>query len=173
MALQTQTAHAAAADKSWPKFRYCLNTSTINGGEVPVREQIQVASKAGYDAIELWLRDVTKYVERGGKVEVIRANREVILSASSINTPKLLMLSGIGPAAQLLRHGIDVIHDAPEVGENLADHLDITVMSSTKGRQPIGIAPSFIPRALLAAWKFMTKSTGELVIPPESKGLRK
>ena len=68
LALQTQTAHAAPADKPWPKLRYCLNTSTINGSEVPVREQIQIASQAGYDAIELWLRDVTKYVEQGGKV---------------------------------------------------------------------------------------------------------
>ncbi len=67
MALQTQAAHAAAEHKPWPKFRYCLNTSTINGGEVPVREQIQIAAKAGYDAIELWLRDITKYVEQGGK----------------------------------------------------------------------------------------------------------
>lgn len=68
MALQTQTAQAAPAGRDWPKFRYCLNTSTINGSEVPVREQIQIASKAGYDAIELWLRDVTKFIEQGGKV---------------------------------------------------------------------------------------------------------
>ncbi|MEZ6152214.1 MAG: sugar phosphate isomerase/epimerase family protein [Pirellulaceae bacterium] len=68
MALPSQLAQAGPAEKSWPKFRYCLNTSTINGSEVPVREQIQIASKAGYDAIELWLRDVTQFVEQGGKV---------------------------------------------------------------------------------------------------------
>ncbi len=68
MTMQTQTAQAAPTENTWPKFRYCLNTSTINGSEVPVREQIQIASKAGYDAIELWLRDVTKFVEQGGKV---------------------------------------------------------------------------------------------------------
>lgn len=50
-------------------------------------------------------------VERGGKIEVIRARREVILAASSINSPKLLMLSGIGPAAHLHEHGIDVVVD--------------------------------------------------------------
>ncbi len=54
--------------RSWPKFRYCLNTSTINGGEVPVREQLQIAATAGYDAVELWLRDVSKHVEAGGTV---------------------------------------------------------------------------------------------------------
>ncbi len=54
--------------RTWPKFRYCLNTSTINGGEIPVREQLQIAASAGYDAVELWLRDVSKHVEAGGTV---------------------------------------------------------------------------------------------------------
>ncbi|WP_335339689.1 GMC family oxidoreductase N-terminal domain-containing protein [Frigidibacter mobilis] len=57
-------------------------------------------------------------------------------------SPHLLMRSGIGPAAELARHGIALLHDAPEVGENLADHLDITVMSCTRGREPIGLAPA-------------------------------
>lgn len=70
-------------------------------------------------------RAVGVEVERGGKVEVIGAGAEVILAASSINTPKLLMLSGIGPAAQLGLHGIDVLADRPGVGANLQDHLEI------------------------------------------------
>ncbi|MBT8155559.1 choline dehydrogenase [Epibacterium ulvae] len=63
-------------------------------------------------------------VERNGKVEVIEAHAEVIVSASSLNSPKLLMLSGIGPAAHLAEHGIDVIADRPGVGQNLQDHLE-------------------------------------------------
>ncbi len=97
-----------------------------------------------------------------GRNITVNPDGEVILSGGAINSPQLLMLSGIGPAAELARHGIDVLHDAPQVGENLADHLDITVMASTKGRQPIGIAASYVPRALIAAWKFVTKQTGEL-----------
>jgi choline dehydrogenase len=58
-------------------------------------------------------------------VQVIRAGREVILSASSINTPKLLMLSGIGPGAHLAEHGIPVLADRAGVGANLQDHLEI------------------------------------------------
>ncbi|MQY42822.1 choline dehydrogenase [Epibacterium sp. SM1969] len=69
-------------------------------------------------------RAVGVEVERGGKIEVIRANAEVILSASSLNSPKLLMLSGIGPAAHLAEHGIEVIADRPGVGQNLQDHLE-------------------------------------------------
>lgn len=52
-----------------------------------------------------------------------RARREVILSGGSVNTPQLLMLSGIGAPEQLRRHGIDVVADSPEVGKNLYDHL--------------------------------------------------
>ncbi|MFE2263607.1 GMC family oxidoreductase [Streptomyces griseosporeus] len=60
-------------------------------------------------------------VERGGAVEVVRADREVILSAGAYESPKLLMLSGIGPAATLTAFGIDVVRDLP-VGEGLQDH---------------------------------------------------
>ncbi|PKP84179.1 MAG: choline dehydrogenase [Alphaproteobacteria bacterium HGW-Alphaproteobacteria-2] len=72
-------------------------------------------------------------VARGGRVEVIRARREVILAASAVNTPKLLMLSGIGPAAHLAEHGIPVLADRPGVGGNLQDHLEVYVqMAATQ-----------------------------------------
>ncbi|MGB8407638.1 MAG: GMC family oxidoreductase N-terminal domain-containing protein [Mycobacterium sp.] len=58
-----------------------------------------------------------------GRNHVVRARREVILCGGAINTPQLLMLSGIGPREHLAEHGIDVVYDAPEVGENLLDHL--------------------------------------------------
>ncbi|EPX81219.1 choline dehydrogenase [Litoreibacter arenae] len=64
-------------------------------------------------------------VKRGGKTEVIEARKEVILTASSINSPKLLMLSGIGPAKHLAEHGIEVVADRPGVGQNLQDHLEL------------------------------------------------
>ncbi|WP_370312449.1 choline dehydrogenase [Sagittula sp.] len=77
-------------------------------------------------------------ISRGGATEVIRARREVVLSASAINSPKLLMLSGIGPAAHLSEHGIEVRADRPGVGRNLQDHLELYVqMTST---QPVSLA---------------------------------
>jgi choline dehydrogenase len=60
-----------------------------------------------------------------GKVQVIRANREVIVSCGAIKSPQLLMLSGIGPAAELGKHDIQVRHELPSVGQNLQDHLKI------------------------------------------------
>ena len=55
-----------------PKFRYCLNMSTINGGEVPLREQLKIASEAGYDSVELWLRDIEKFTSGGGDLSALR-----------------------------------------------------------------------------------------------------
>jgi choline dehydrogenase len=71
-------------------------------------------------------------VYRDGHPEVIRARREVVLAASSINTPKLLMLAGIGPAAHLADHGITVVADRPGVGSNLQDHLEVYVQFAAK-----------------------------------------
>ena len=72
-------------------------------------------------------RAVGVEVRRRGRIETVRARREVILAASAINTPKLLMLSGIGPAGHLRAHGIDVVADRAGVGANLQDHLEVWV----------------------------------------------
>ena len=63
-----------------------------------------------------------EYAE-AGVIRRARARREVLLAAGTIQSPQLLQLSGIGPAALLAEHGIDVAHDLPGVGENLQDHL--------------------------------------------------
>ncbi|QRZ16062.1 GMC family oxidoreductase N-terminal domain-containing protein (plasmid) [Paracoccus methylovorus] len=68
-----------------------------------------------------------------GETRTIRARREVILSVGAINTPKLLMLSGIGPADELRRHGIEVVHDLPGVGRNLQDHIEISLIYQLNG----------------------------------------
>ncbi|APH71476.1 choline dehydrogenase [Aquibium oceanicum] len=70
-------------------------------------------------------------IEARGKIQVVKAKREVILAASSINSPKLLMLSGIGPADQLKRHGIEVVADRPGVGQNLQDHLELYIQQES------------------------------------------
>lgn len=97
-------------------------------------------------------------VERGGKVEVIRANREVIVSASSLNSPKLLMLSGIGPAAHLAEHGIDVVADRPGVGQNLQDHLEVYMQMACS--QPITLYKywNLLGKGLVGAQWLFTKT---------------
>ena len=73
--------------------------------------------------------------EHRGKIDIIRARREVIISCSAINTPKILMLSGIGPAAHLKEHGIDIEADRAGVGINLQDHLELYIQMASL--QPI------------------------------------
>ncbi len=95
---------------------------------------------------------------RGGKKEVIRARREVVLAASSINSPKLLMLSGIGPAAHLAEHGIEVIADRPGVGANLQDHLELYIQQASI--QPITLYKhwNLISKGVIGAQWLFTKT---------------
>lgn len=66
-------------------------------------------------------------LRQGDNTVIINANREIVIAASSINSPKLLMLSGIGPAAHLREHGIEVVAARPGVGSNLQDHLELYI----------------------------------------------
>ena len=72
-------------------------------------------------------------VWNGKEMVTAHASREVILSAGSIGSPQILQLSGIGPAALLQQHGIAVAHDAPGVGANLQDHLQIRAVFKVQG----------------------------------------
>jgi choline dehydrogenase len=100
-------------------------------------------------------------VALAGRELRLREGGEVILSGGAINSPQLLLLSGIGPGADLQAMDIPVVHNAPEVGANLADHLDIAVQAALKGREALGFAPSFLPRAARAAWAYLRRGEGE------------
>ena len=93
--------------------------------------------------------------------QVIGARAEVILSAGAINSPKILMQSGIGPAQHLADHGIPVIADRAGVGQNLQDHLELYIQfAATK---PVSLAPywSLWGKALVGAqWLFFRKGLG-------------
>jgi len=97
-------------------------------------------------------------VERKGKLEVIKARREVIIAASAINSPKLLLLSGIGPAQHLAEHGIAVQADRPGVGQNLQDHLELYIQQACT--QPITLYKhwNLFSKALIGAQWLMTKT---------------
>lgn len=86
-------------------------------------------------------------VARGRQTEVIQASREVIIAASAINSPKLLMLSGIGPAQHLAEHGIACIADRAGVGQNLQDHLELYIQIA-----------SLLPITLYKHWNLFSKA---------------
>lgn len=73
----------------------------------------------------------------GGAAMVARADSEVLVSSGAIGTPKLMLLSGVGPAADLAQHGIAVVHDLPGVGQNLTDHFGIDIVAELKGHESL------------------------------------
>ena len=106
-------------------------------------------------------RAVGVEIERGGKIETVRAGREIILAASSINSPVLLKLSGIGPAEELRGHDIDVVADRPGVGENLQDHLELYLQQECL--QPITLYShlNWVSKILIGAqWTFFKTGHG-------------
>ena len=100
-------------------------------------------------------------IARSGRIETVSARREVIIAASSINSPKLLMLSGIGPAAHLAEHGINVAADRPGVGQNLQDHLELYIQMAAS--QPISLYKywNLLGKAWVGAqWLFARRGPG-------------
>lgn len=100
-------------------------------------------------------------ITRRGKVETIRARREVILAASSINSPKLLMLSGIGPAAHLKAHGIEIAADRPGVGQNLQDHMEVYIQQESLKPITLNSKLGLFSKAMIGAqWLFFKTGDG-------------
>jgi len=92
------------------------------------------------------------------KTEKVFANKEVIVSAGSINSPQLLMLSGIGPAKHLNELGINVVKDLPGVGKNLQDHLETYVQQECKTPDTLYSATKLLNKLVLGIQWFLFKS---------------
>jgi len=95
---------------------------------------------------------------QGNKKSVLLASKEVIISASAINSPKLLLLSGIGPAAELKSKGITVVANRPGVGKNLQDHLELYIQMASK--KPVSLYKYWNPigKAWVGLRWFISKS---------------
>ncbi len=116
------------------------------------------------------LRCVGAEVAHGRDRVTVRAAREVVLSAGSIGTPQLLQLSGIGPGALLQRHGIAVLKDAPGVGANLQDHLQIRVVYKVQGVKTLNtIARNGWSKAMIGLEYALTRS-GPMSMAPSQLG---
>ena len=92
---------------------------------VKKRENLQIITHAQVEKVVIEGKRATGvvYTDRSGNKQTITARKEIVLSGGAINSPQLLMLSGIGEAAQLAENGIDVVQDLPGVGKNMQDHL--------------------------------------------------
>lgn len=86
---------------------------------------------------------------KGKRQAIVSADKEVIMAAGVFGTPQILMLSGIGPEAHLREHGIDVVHSAPMLGENLQDHLEAHIQVETD--QPVSLNKYLKPHLMVWA----------------------
>jgi choline dehydrogenase-like flavoprotein len=100
---------------------------------------------------------------RAGRIEQIGANHEVLMAAGALQTPQILMLSGVGPAAELTKHGIGVIHDLAGVGQNLHDHVDaVQVVDAPHLKETFGVSLGGIGRVLQAIPQWRNQRSGML-----------
>lgn len=113
--------------------RDARRSSTSKAFLDPVRHRANLTVRAGVQVAKLSIADgrATGVVLQDG--EAITAGSEVILTAGAFGSPKLLMLSGIGPADQLRAVGVDVVLDQSQVGSNLQDHLDLFTICECTG----------------------------------------
>jgi choline dehydrogenase len=177
---------AAAREMGWPVVKN-INTADETEGLTKMRSTVSKGRR--WSSADAFLRPALKranltvirntLVERvvvegaratgvqyrmRGRQEVAQARREVILSAGAINSPQILQLSGIGPAELLQQHGIAVLHDLPEVGRGMQDHLAIShyyratepTLNSKLG-SPIG--------QVLAGIRYLLTRKGPLSVP--------
>jgi choline dehydrogenase len=106
----------------------------------------------------------------GTQMITATASREVILSAGAVNSPQILQLSGIGPAALLRQHGIEVVHDLPGVGANLQDHLQIRAVFKVNGVTTLNTLASSLWGKARIGLEYLAKRTGPMSMAPSQLG---
>jgi len=98
----------------------------------------------------------------GNQRHTVTANREVLLSAGTFQSPQILMLSGIGDQGELAQHGIDGVHHLPGVGKNLFDHVDYIVSHKSKSRDAFGYSPGGAMDIIKGIFDYRKTRTGVL-----------
>ncbi|MCY0093783.1 GMC family oxidoreductase [Hoeflea ulvae] len=110
-----------------------------------------------------------EFLRKGAKSKVSAA-REVIVSSGAIGSPQLLQLSGIGPGALLQQHGIEVLHDAPHVGGNLQDHLQIRCAYRVQGAKTLNVMSSTLWGKAMIGLEYALRRTGPMSMSPSQLG---
>ena len=119
--LSTRNAERSSAASAFLKPAKSRPNLTVRLGAQTLKLEVQNGRATGV------------VVATGSGTETLRADREVIVSCGAIGSPRLLQLSGIGPADELKRAGVPVVHDLPGVGSNLQDHLDLYAIAECTG----------------------------------------
>jgi choline dehydrogenase len=106
----------------------------------------------------------------GGAPLRVRATREVVLAAGAVGSPQLLQLSGLGPAALLREHSINVWHDLPGVGENLQDHLQIRAVFAVQGVKTLNTMAHSLWGKGLIGLEYLLRRSGPMSMAPSQLG---
>jgi len=139
--------------------------STRNAYLDPVLGRKNLTVLTGYHAERISIengRCVSIDLLRGDTRTVIKARREIALSCGTFAAPKLLMLSGIGPGAELTSHGIEVVCESPGVGRNLADHPDIQVGYRSRRSDGLSLTPTGLVGVIRDAVQYAFSRRGRL-----------
>ncbi|PHQ61487.1 MAG: glucose-methanol-choline oxidoreductase [Sphingobium sp.] len=107
-------------------------------------------------------RAVGLEIEKDGARSTVSARREIILCAGAINSPQLLMLSGIGPQDHLRDMGIKLVHHLPGVGAHLQDHPTVHVAMENPSAESYAVSAKVLPRLLASPFKYLMKREGML-----------
>ena len=108
-------------------------------------------------------RAVGVEIEQGGARRELQARREVLLSAGALQSPQLLLLSGVGPGAELQAQGVALVHDLPGVGRHLHDHLDsIIVVNAPRMSESFGLSFGAALRLLRGVFEWRNQRSGVL-----------
>lgn len=143
--------------------------STANGYLNPVkdRENLEIMTGVACERVLFKGKRAHAVGYRKGGESDIAVGREIILCGGAINSPQTLMLSGVGPAEELKAHGLPVIHESPQVGRNLQDHLDLLVQWQIN--QPVSLNKNakFVNQIkALTSWLASRSGTGSFIPTP-------
>jgi choline dehydrogenase-like flavoprotein len=127
------------------------------------RPNLTVISDAQALKIEFSGRRATGVrLKRGEETFTVGASREIVLSSGSIGSPHILLLSGVGPAEQLRKHGVEMVADLPGVGRNLQDHPDVRVTVLDRSRTSWGRSLPALLRLAYSPLPYLTARRGQL-----------
>ncbi|ALR20184.1 MULTISPECIES: GMC family oxidoreductase [Sphingobium] len=101
-------------------------------------------------------------IEQSGTRSTISARREIVLCAGAINSPQLLLLSGVGPEEHLREMGIKPVHHLPGVGAHLQDHPTVHVAMENPSGESYAVSPKALPRILASPFRYLAKREGML-----------
>src|SRR6201996_1369738 len=108
--------------------------------------------------------------KQGETVRTARARKEILVSSGAYNSPQLLQLSGVGPAELLSKHGINVVHDAPGVGNDLQDHMQVRIVMRCKQKITLNDVVSSPLRQIMAGARYAAFRRGPLTIAAGTSG---